>query len=686
MESRESKLRKLNELRRSVPSCSKAALDKILTEVEKNGVPETHNPKAMREAARHELSQWNGYGNLLLHKEAIQKNGESLTFSIVNLLGLLHGAYKMGAFFYQLVQRTIASKGAPSAQAPWTLLLYSDECYPGNPLGHRQEKKLWCCYASFKEFGQRILSMEDAWLLVMVAKSSQVAKLAGHMSQVMKILLLEIFCSEAGSPADIGIILQGPQPEERLRFWFQFGVLIQDGSAQKFSYGIKGDSGSKFCLKCSNQTCILLPGEEDEENAICPAKMKKELILATNEDVYQSFDRLSARLETERPAIFKAWEQATGWTYTQHGLMYCQQLRQHFKPVDAYMHDWMHGVCQGVLNILALLVLESLQVSGLDVFKSLAAYCNLFILPGIYKSCRPFEIVSKMDTHRKAKRLKVSASDMLTVYPLLRYYVLTCGKHADCQAACSAFLSGCLLLDLLLCTMYEHIPVTGEQLDSAVEACLCWCHKAGWQKSMIKKFHWLLHYGDSLNQHGCLIPCWSMERKHKRITSTATRIQNLKHFESSVYTEVLADEVYRLQTKTLPAMGLGKPSRASKKVQHFIRSIFPDIHGDILTSSEVRLQDGTKALAQDVVLIKSQSQKWDCGKLRLNFANGNGAAPTTFCLVAMYTLLEINDKTGSAKWKETEEHCVIPVQDLLCAVVYSKLQNAILTLIPYHFK
>jgi hypothetical protein len=48
-----------------------------------------------------------------------------------------------------------------------------------------------------------------------------------------------------------------------------------------------------------------------------------------------------------------------------------------------------------------------------------------------------------------------------------------------------------------------------------------------------------LHYGDSLECHNMLLPAWTMERKHKEVTAMATRIQNLKFFEDSLYTEIL---------------------------------------------------------------------------------------------------------------------------------------------------
>ena len=54
---RPQKLRKLNNFKRSIPFCSQSALSAILDLVEKEGVPELHNEKQLKEASRAELAK-----------------------------------------------------------------------------------------------------------------------------------------------------------------------------------------------------------------------------------------------------------------------------------------------------------------------------------------------------------------------------------------------------------------------------------------------------------------------------------------------------------------------------------------------------------------------------------------------------------------------------------------------------
>ena len=165
----------------------------------------------MRKAAQQDLAQWDAYGPLLVTKQLVGVSGQCIPMMFVNLLTLLHACYKQGGFPHDLVQRTVARTGAPSPQKPWSLCLYSDECWPANPLSHKSEKKLWVSYATFKEFGSQYVSSQNSWLLVMVARSSLVAEVEGNMGQIMKEILLGLFCSRRASPLDNWCSLAGPQ-------------------------------------------------------------------------------------------------------------------------------------------------------------------------------------------------------------------------------------------------------------------------------------------------------------------------------------------------------------------------------------------------------------------------------------------------------------------------------------------
>ena len=64
-EERVSKLRKLNQFRRSLPHVSASALSAILQEAAAGNIPDIHHSRGMWEATNAELNEATPYGSLL---------------------------------------------------------------------------------------------------------------------------------------------------------------------------------------------------------------------------------------------------------------------------------------------------------------------------------------------------------------------------------------------------------------------------------------------------------------------------------------------------------------------------------------------------------------------------------------------------------------------------------------------
>ena len=139
-------------------------------------------------------------------------------------------------------------------------------------------------------------------------------------------------------------------------------------------------------------------------------------------------------------------------------------------------------------------------------------------------------------------------------------------KNATCQESVRAFLACCHFTELLLGT--HHNLVNGNMLDEAAENVRRSSQAAGWGQSCIKKFYWLLHYGDSPETHKTLVPCWQMERKHKQVTSVATCVTNLRH---SVCQELLPGQLHRLRMP-LPQVPCFETMRAASKKAPMLRT------------------------------------------------------------------------------------------------------------------
>ena len=331
----------------------------------------------MREGTRAGLSQWSGYGPLLLEHELVCKGGSRKCVTLVNLLSWLHGAYKAGGGWHGLLKQTMATH-----HGPLSLVFYSDEVTPGNVLANVPTRKLWAIYTSIKQFGLA-LQHEAAWITVGLIRSDIVSSLDGHLSQVFSALLLSIFNNPFCNVLDLGLQLQ--EPEGSLapgRLCLQLGFMIMDGQAAKFCWSRNGDSGSRFCQQCANIFQMAADNDEDEDVDVNLSEVSRfckfnELHLASENEIFHSWDRMSERFSKISDKEFRLWEQASGISYSKFALLGNVELRSVLRPTQQNCWDWMHCLLSsGVMNLACYNLCQ--EIKQWDLLKS---YVQLFQLP-----------------------------------------------------------------------------------------------------------------------------------------------------------------------------------------------------------------------------------------------------------------------------------------------------------------
>ena len=78
----------------------------------------------------------------------------------------------------------------------------------------------------------------------------------------------------------------------------------------------------------------------------------EDMRFATDDDVMGTVSRLRAFKATCSNADFKVMEQALGFTFQEHAMMFDPSLARILRPVTQYVHDWMHDIfAGGVFNI-----------------------------------------------------------------------------------------------------------------------------------------------------------------------------------------------------------------------------------------------------------------------------------------------------------------------------------------------
>lgn len=78
------------------------------------------------------------------------------------------------------------------------------------------------------------------------------------------------------------------------------------------------------------------------------------LLVPTDQEILESFDRLEEKFHTLPKGQFQVWQQACGLTYSKCALLLDKQLRSHsiLQPAQQYCHDWMHClVSAGIIQV-----------------------------------------------------------------------------------------------------------------------------------------------------------------------------------------------------------------------------------------------------------------------------------------------------------------------------------------------
>ena len=83
---------------------------------------------------------------------------------------------------------------------------------------------------------------------------------------------------------------------------------------------------------------------------------RNDLLFASNEEIRSAVDRLDVYKTTCSKKNFELRQQATGFTYQEHGGLQDKDLRDIVKPAEQFVHDWQHGIFNnGMSNVLAYL-------------------------------------------------------------------------------------------------------------------------------------------------------------------------------------------------------------------------------------------------------------------------------------------------------------------------------------------
>ena len=353
--------------------------------------------------------------------------------------------------------------------------------------------------------------------------------------------------------------------------------------------------------------------------------------------------------------------------------MACAELRDLIKPVSSFHHDWMHGVRQGTMPIYMFLILEAMS------WQNFTEYTKLWFLPAS-QNCKLSDLFTpkRIEAHKKSKRLKISASEVLSLFPVLEHYVLkVASKTAACAAQSQAFLATCRFLCMLRAA--DHMTIRGSDFDKVAENVLQLGKACGWDSFFVKKFHWLFHYGDTLELHGVLLNCFSVERKHKQVLRVGQDVANLSRYEASMYKEVLGQQLARLRTAPSLPFSLQKDCAPTKKMVQALQAC-----GYTCSACCSTLQAPCSLVKKgDAVLLVSGDKPFDCGEVWSHFLSGNDMYYT---VPNLFDFRNICTETCRAFCNIADKPQVVPSCRIRTSVIFARAHAGVTTLIPWHLQ
>ena len=353
----------------------------------------------------------------------------------------------------------------------------------------------------------------------------------------------------------------------------------------------------------------------------------------------------------------------------------------------------MHGLfCGGVFNVIMFLVLADVQryTGSTKIWDDVATYIATWHWPKSLKfqpdKTQPFN-KKRVSAFKKANTIKRSASDGLSMLPVLTVFIrLIVYKRGICTSACEALFALCELVELLaVAPMGLASP---QRVRAIVAIMLDRCKAAGWEESMIPKFHWAIHYAHNLERWGLSPTCWTHERKHKLCKRYAEGITNRQAYAMSVLSEVMSHQLHDVSQPDSFDLSLGliDARKADKRISEFVLGELglPDAT-EVLMSQQCRVPPTTMCWKRDVVLIKRSGQAtFVAGQIWFMVSMGARCV----ALINQWGL----DSTDAgadmhADWDMREAPCLVNLAEILTPVVWTEYTPGIVrTLIPLQFR
>ena len=439
---------------------------------------------------------------------------------------------------------------------PWTCIVGFDEYQPGDKFSYEKAKAVMCVYFNMEELD--CVSQGTTWFCPVTVRNVQIEKVMGGWSHVFACFLHRMFLGEQGMQT-AGITFSY---EHRDYIVFaKLGHLLSDGDGHRKATGWKGASSLMPSLLHGN---IL---KKDSDLATRSAHgfveiscTNRALVIPTTK---HSFEDSAAIVEEAaiqyrngqiRKGRYEMIQKTESLNYVPGGLAYDMRLRNKVEWFEALTFDWVHTMLQdGVMSVEMTLRIEASKTPKIaDKLKAFLYKSWNFPKAWDAKGQSLWRIFSerRLDENENVDKIRATASELLGVYSMVRHFFYKEAEDPspENQNKFESFESCCRLLDYLLATKKELVPMDADRLLDHIEEFMTKHVSVYGSKCLKPKHCWLWGVAERWRRSKFVWDCFVIERLHLRVKAIGTRLHALQRFERTLLSGMLNEQLCALET------------------------------------------------------------------------------------------------------------------------------------------
>ena len=316
-------------------------------------------------------------------------------------------------------------------------------------------------------------------------------------------------------------------------------------------------------------------------------------------------------------------EKQLGFIIGEHSLI----LKYYINMISQIMFDWMHMYLVGGLadNEFGWLMCALRAAGAPTTYAVLGKLVEMFTWPKqISKpSSRRLFGAKAAGNNLRNRHFSASASELLSLMPVLGYYFARAAVQAPCNAEVQSFMALVDAIEILQCVKegvvtpaVVHEAITNH-LDKRATAYDV-DHEA------VMKPHYVRHLARQFQRHSALYACFTPERLHALAIKYAATRRNTKSYERGVMEEVTIEQYMRLKEHWM-LFGMKLPIQPKARIAAALGELTGAEPAQHEISHAVRLASGTVTVG-DVVFFHQIDGTLRVGEICVFFCHGGGPA------------------------------------------------------------